>query len=105
MDAPEFEKVLESIKGIGALSVTKNGDCANFDMVTTFVSLPGDLPEMTVHAFLFFFAIFMNGFSNMSVFIRMAFFIGVYIYIDWWGYIRMYMNIKITLLTLLFHID
>lgn len=44
----EFDRELESLSGIGALEVTKSGTCANFDLEVTFVTLPGDLPEMTV---------------------------------------------------------
>ena len=43
-----FGMELMSLVGIGDLSVTKTGDCANFEMRVTFSSLPGDLPEMTV---------------------------------------------------------
>ena len=48
LDAVDFGKELGSLTGIGDLSVTKTGNCANFDLRVTFESLPGDLPEMTV---------------------------------------------------------
>ena len=44
-----FGKELESLIGIGDLSVLKTGDCANFQMTVTFLSLPGDQPEMRVN--------------------------------------------------------
>ncbi|KAL4228989.1 Fibrocystin-L [Mactra antiquata] len=48
LEADQFNKELRSIEDIGALSVEKRGDCANFAMSVTFLTLPGDLPEMTV---------------------------------------------------------
>lgn len=48
LEATEFDKELESLNGIGSLSVTKDGDCANFDLAVTFLTLPGDQEEMTV---------------------------------------------------------
>ena len=43
-----FGKELESLVGIGDLLVTKSGDCANYNMRVTFMSLAGDQPEMIV---------------------------------------------------------
>lgn len=48
LEADKFDIELESLRGIGALSVERDGDCANFNLQTTFLSLPGDLSEMTV---------------------------------------------------------
>ena len=48
LDEVDFGKELESLVGIGDLSATKTGDCANFNLQVTFESLPGDLSEMTV---------------------------------------------------------
>lgn len=48
LETAEFDKELESLNGIGSLSVTKDGDCANFDLAVTFLTLPGDQEEMTV---------------------------------------------------------
>ncbi|XP_052805044.1 fibrocystin-L-like isoform X2 [Mya arenaria] len=44
----QFKRELESLNGIGSLSVKKVGTCAAFDLEVTFLTLPGDLPEMTV---------------------------------------------------------
>ena len=48
LEAFDFDRELESLSGIGSLEVIKSGDCANFDLAVTFLTLPGDLPEMTV---------------------------------------------------------
>ena len=48
LDDIDFGKELESLVGIGDLSVIRTGDCANFDLKVTFDSLSGDLPQMTV---------------------------------------------------------
>ena len=48
LDAIDFGKELESLPGIGDLSVTKTDNCSNFDLRVTFESLPGDLPQMMV---------------------------------------------------------
>lgn len=48
LEAADFDRELESLEGIGSVSVVKQGDCANFDMITTFLTLPGDLPQMSV---------------------------------------------------------
>ena len=48
LDDVDFGKELESLTGIGDLSVTKTGNCANFDLRVTFESLSGDLPEMSL---------------------------------------------------------
>ena len=48
LDEVDFGKELESLVGIGDLTATKTGDCANFNLQVTFESLPGDLSEMTV---------------------------------------------------------
>lgn len=48
LEPTEFDRELESLNGIGSLSVERTGDCANFDLSVTFLTLPGDLPEMTV---------------------------------------------------------
>ncbi|XP_052286416.1 fibrocystin-L-like [Dreissena polymorpha] len=44
----EFQRELESVNGIGSLNVNKQGTCAKFDLIVTFLSLAGDQPEMTV---------------------------------------------------------
>ncbi|XP_053388768.1 fibrocystin-L-like [Mercenaria mercenaria] len=49
LTAAEFVKELESIENIGYVEVTKTRDCANFDLITTFLSLAGDLPQMKVN--------------------------------------------------------
>ena len=48
LTAKEVKDVLETLAGIGKLDVQKNGTCANFDLAATFLTLPGDLQEMTV---------------------------------------------------------
>ena len=48
LDAENFQRELESLRGIGSLDVIKEGGCAAFDLHVTFLTLPGDLPEMTV---------------------------------------------------------
>lgn len=48
LEAADFDRELESLSGIGGLEVTKTGNCANFDLAVTFLTLPGDLPQMTV---------------------------------------------------------
>ena len=48
LDDVEFGKELESLRGIGDLTATKTGDCANFNLRVRYDSLPGDLSEMTV---------------------------------------------------------
>lgn len=49
LDEVDFGKELESLVGIGDLSVTKTGNCAIFNLQVTFQSLPGNLSEMTVN--------------------------------------------------------
>lgn len=44
----DFDNELQSLNGIGQLEVTKTGTCANFDLAVTFLTLPGDLPQMSV---------------------------------------------------------
>ncbi|XP_060603397.1 fibrocystin-L-like isoform X3 [Ruditapes philippinarum] len=46
--AANFQRELESIQGMGSVNVVKKGDGANFELTITFLSLPGDLPPMTV---------------------------------------------------------
>ncbi|XP_053372863.1 fibrocystin-L-like [Mercenaria mercenaria] len=48
LEEKDFSKELASLNGIGSLSVTKEGDCANFDLSVTFLTLPGDQGEMKV---------------------------------------------------------
>jgi hypothetical protein len=48
LDEKDLDKELESLKGIGSLNVIKSGDCANFDLVVTFLTLPGDQEELIV---------------------------------------------------------
>ncbi|XP_060573258.1 fibrocystin-L-like isoform X2 [Ruditapes philippinarum] len=48
LEAKDFNKVLSTLNSIGSLSVEKEGNCANFDMKVTFLTLPGDQPEMEV---------------------------------------------------------
>ncbi|KAK3587658.1 hypothetical protein CHS0354_042441 [Potamilus streckersoni] len=50
LEVAEMKKELESIPNIGSLLVRKEGNCANFDLIITLNSLPGNQEQLQVDA-------------------------------------------------------
>ena len=48
LEPEDFKTQLESLNGIGSVSVTREGDCANYNMSVTFVTLPGNQEQIQV---------------------------------------------------------